>query len=343
MSHTFVIAEAGSNHQNSFETAQRLIEAAVVAKCDAVKFQTYTSSELYSKNTPDFANFKDIPELIRSIEMPRKWLPDLKMLCDDYGIEFMSTPFDERAVEQLVNIGVKRLKVASFEARDPRLLRCVASTKLPIIVSAGVGTGLEEIFQIINAIYDVNDEPDITVLHCNSAYPTPFSDINLGQMIDIMGIKRCYLREPKIGLSDHTEGILIPPIAVAHGAEVIEKHFTLDRKMPGPDHAFAIEPNELKQMVKNIRITESVMGRKDKQSDSETSRNMQTALRSVIVSHDIPAGTHLTADNITTKRPFIPGAVPAHKYDEIVKKSPSVLINLKADDILMYDMLEVLE
>lgn len=336
---TFIIAEAGANFNGSFQLALDLIKAAVDAKCDAVKFQTYTSEELYSKNTPDFAGYTNIPALIKSIEMPREWLKDLKSACDDMGIEFMSTPFDERAVEQLVNVGVKRLKVASFEARDPRLLRCVASTGLPIIFSAGIKTGIAEIEEILDIIGSANSSCKTTILHCNSAYPTPFSDINLGQMKKI--IKKFGDEVDAVGLSDHTQGILVPPIAVSHGARVIEKHFTLDRKMKGPDHPFAIEPYELKQMVENIKIAEQVMGCKDDASStlskSEYDANMSMALRSIVLTKPVKVGDRITKDMLTTKRPFIPGAIPAYEYDYITTATKIVAKrDMEVDHILLY-------
>lgn len=332
---TFIIAEAGSCHNRDWELAKRLVQVAVDAGADAVKFQTYTSEDLYSRNTPNFAGYTDIPGLIKSIEMPREWHKDLKLLCDDSGIEFMSTPFDELAVEQLVNAGVKRLKVASFEARDPRLLRCVATTKLPIIFSAGIGTGIIQVREILNIIRDVNPQAEITILHCNSAYPTPFRDIKLGQMKLLM--KEFGDEVDAIGLSDHTEGILVPPIAVALGAQVIEKHYTLDRKMQGPDHPFAIEPDELKQMVINIRIAETVMGVKRGLSKSEQDTNMSMALRSIVLTKPVKKGELITSDHITTKRPQTPGSIPASELDHFLSYIHYATCDLEEDHILTRD------
>lgn len=335
MSRTFIIAEAGSCHNRDWELAKRLVKAAVDAGADAVKFQTYTSEDLYSRNTPNFAGYTDIPGLIKSIEMPREWHKDLKLLCDDSGIEFMSTPFDDRAVEQLVDVGVKRLKVASFEARDQRLLRCVAATKLPIIFSAGIGTDIPQVREILDVIRDVNPQASMTVLHCNSAYPTPFSDIKLGQMKLLM--KEFYQEVDAIGLSDHTEGILVPPIAVALGAQVIEKHYTLDRTMKGPDHPFAIEPDELKQMVMNIRIAETVTGVKRGLSMSEYDNNMSMALRSIVLSKPIKAGQLITSEYLTTKRPQPPGSIPAHEWGHFLKYIHYAARDMDADHILTRD------
>ena len=336
---TFVIAEAGANHNRDWDLAKLLVKAAVNAKSDAVKFQTYKSSELYSTNTPDFAGYQDIPDLIRSIELPRSWHKDLKILCDDAGIEFMSTPFDESAVDQLFDVGVKRLKIAAFEAKDRRLLRKVAQTKLPIIFSAGVGTSLQDVVSIIDYLTSEGSSDDITVLHCNSAYPTPIEDACLGQ-IPVL-IKEVGQRA-RVGFSDHTLGIFAPPIAVALGAEVVEKHFTLDRTMKGPDHPFAIEPSELIEMVSRIRDAEIMLRQKTGMTDSESSRRMWQALRSVVIARPVHAGSKITQEDLTTKRPFNEGAIPADRFFEIGEGSFTARADLAADHILLWsDLVEM--
>ena len=317
MGKTFVIAEAGANHDRNFAQAFRLIDVAIKSGADAVKFQTYSSDTLYSKYTPDFAGHKNIPELIKSIELPREWQKELKLYCDNNGIEFMSTPFDERAVDELYNLGVKRFKIAGFECTDPRLVKYVASTKLPLIISLGIGTDFNTMSMIKRWILEVNDNPDITFLHCNNAYPTPFEDINLKQMSNMVHTK--LKGNIKIGLSDHTEGILTPPIAVALGAEVIEKHYTIDRSLSGPDHPFAIEPDELKEMVKNIRLVEKMMNTKSEQY-TKSEKGFSMARRSVIVKGDVKQGDIITEDNITTKRPLLEDSIPAVEYYELIGK-----------------------
>ena len=316
MSKTFIIAEAGSNHNRNKKQAYKLIDTAIDAGCTAVKFQTYSSETLYSKYTPDFAGHKNVPELIKSIELPREWQKDLKMYCDDNGIEFMSTPFDEKAVDELYELGVKRFKIAGFEATDPRFVRYVASTGLPIIVSLGIGSH-SKIHLIKEWILKEHGGTHITLLHANHAYPTPFSDINLGEL-DYLKHWTHIHQNISYGLSDHTEGILTPPIAVAMGAKVIEKHYTLDRSLPGPDHPFAIEPDELKQMVENIRFTETMMGRRNGDSESESTN--YKAQRSVIVKGDVEQGDIITKDNITTKRPLLEDSIPAVEYYELIGK-----------------------
>ena len=313
--HTFITAEAGANHNRDFNLAKKLIDAAVTAAADAVKFQTYSSETLYAKNTPDFAGYKNINKLIKDIELPRHWQKDLKLYCDDQGIEFMSTPFDERAIDELYDIGVNRLKIAGFEASDPRLIKYAASTGLPLIITAGIGVDLVTISYIIKWILEKNSNPDITFLHGNNAYPTPFVDICLGQIKRIKAMN--YDWPIKVGLSDHTEGILVPPVAVALGVSAIEKHFTIDRALTGPDHAFAIEPNELVQMVKNIRTIETALNEKGN-SISNSEKAFIKGMRSVVTSRNIRKGEVLSCDNITTKRPSLSGCVGAKRYFDIM-------------------------
>ena len=311
---TFIIAEAGANHNRDWKTACRLVKVAAAAGADAVKFQTYTSEDLYSSATPDFAGYKNIPELIKSIEIPRSWHKDLKTLCDDEGIEFMSTPFDDRAVDELVEVGVTRIKIAAFEAKDPRILRKVGSTGLPVIILRDAGSG------------------DVTVLHCNSAYPTPPEDAALSQ---IPLIKSVYGGVARVGYSDHTMGIIAPPVAVALGAEVIEKHYTLDRSQTGPDHPFAIEPHELSQMVRAIRDTELMLTVKHGMTISESGRKMWKALRSVVASRPIKKGTAITLEDVTTKRPRIEGSIPADLYYDITDGTHIAQRDMPADHILL--------
>lgn len=309
----FVIAEAGANHNRNFKQALALIDVAKSAGADAVKFQTYSSETLYSKNTPDFAGYQDINKLIKDIELPREWQKDLKSYCDDVGIEFMSTPFDESAVDELVALGVKRLKIAGFESTDPRFVKMVASAGLPIIVSAGIGSNIFSIKNIISWIEEEQKDPDITILHCNNAYPTPDKDINLNR-IDL--IKQHY-PGVKVGLSDHTEGILAPSLAIAKGATCIEKHYTISKMLPGPDHPFALEPEQLKNMIEQIRIAEK-MCRDTENVLTKSEMGFAKAMRSVVAACNIKKGEVFTKQNLTTKRPFLPGNVHSSRYYDVL-------------------------
>jgi len=304
---TFVIAEAGANHNKDFNQALKLIDVAKESGASAVKFQTYSSETLYSKNTPDFAGYKNINQLIKDIELPREWQKDLKQYCDEQDIEFMSTPFDEQAVDELVNLGVKRLKISGFESTDWRFVDMVASTGLPLIISIGIGFEINKIGYILDIVEKYGN--DLTLLHCNNAYPTPIEDINLNSMSVLGGFKHV----SAIGLSDHTISTLTPAIAVAAGATTIEKHFTLDKSLPGPDHAFALEPDQLKDMIDNIVFVENMMGStKGKYSKSEL--NFIKARRSIVAKSNIKVGDTLTVDNITTKRPYLEDNVAASEW-----------------------------
>ena len=324
---TFVIAEAGANHNRDFNQALKLIDVAKKSGASAVKFQTYSSETLYSKNTPDFAGYKNINQLIKNIELPREWQKDLKKYCDEQSIEFMSTPFDEQAVDELVNLGVKKLKIAGFESTDWRFVDMVASTGLPLIISIGIGFNLREIGYILDIVEKYGN--DLTLLHCNNAYPTPIKDVNLNSMKALQDFKNVN----SIGLSDHTMSTLTPALAVAAGATTIEKHFTLDKKLPGPDHAFALEPDQLKEMIDEIIMTEIMMGSiKDGYSESEL--NFTKARRSIVAKSNIKIGDILTVDNITTKRPYLEDNVAASEWFNILGKKSNQ--NYNTDDFIKW-------
>ena len=329
MKKTFVIAEAGANHNRHFYTAIRLIDAAVKAGADAVKFQTYSSNTLYASNTPDFAGYENINELIESIELPREWQPRLKEYCDKQDIEFMSTPFDEQAVDELVSLGVKRLKIAGFEATDPRFVEVVASTGLPIIMSAGIGFYFKYWGKFSNIFKKYNNH--VTLLHCNNAYPTPIEDVCLDSMNGLANLSNV----SEIGFSDHTISTLTPSLAVAKGATVIEKHFTLDKEMVGPDHPFALEYFELKEMIQLIREAEKSRGFKDGYTTSEQA--FSKARRSVVSKIDLKKGDILTKDNITTKRPFLDNSIPAMDYNDILGQT--LKDDIKADTPLTKNLI----
>ena len=304
---TFVIAEAGANHNKNFNQALALIDVAVESGASACKFQTYSSNTLYSKNTPDFAGYKNINQLIKDIELPREWQKDLKQYCDEKGIEFMSTPFDEKAVDELVNLGIKRLKIAGFESTDFRFVEMVASAKLPLVISLGIGFEMNYLGKIFEIASKYDNE--LTLMHCNNAYPTPMQDAGL-KSIQSLAMDSRY----KTGFSDHTMSTLTPALAVAMGATVIEKHFTLSRHLPGPDHSFALEPNQLKEMIDLIKHAEpTIIPQLGVFSESEQS--FKQAMRSVVAKTNIKKGDILTDDNITTKRPFLEGNIPAKHFE----------------------------
>lgn len=294
----FMIAEAGSNHNGRLEQAKKLIDVAVAAKADAVKFQIYKAESLYSKRTPEFSYLKgqNVYELIKSIETPREWLKELAGYCEARNITFLATPFDFEAIDLLAKY-VPAFKIASFEIVDLELLQYAARKGKPMIISTGMAN-LCEIEEAISSIKSVGNN-DIILLHCNSLYPTSVEAVNLKAMETM----RTAFKVP-IGFSDHTLGIHIPVAAVAMGACVIEKHFTLDRTLPGPDHSFALEPDELKEMVRGIREVEKAKGSGIKEKSALESDEMYVkARRSIHAKVNIPKETKITEDMLIVKRP----------------------------------------
>ena len=322
---TFIIAEAGANHNKNFNQALSLIDVAVESGADACKFQTYSSETLYSKNTPDFAGYKNVNKLIKDIELPREWQKDLKQYCDEKDIEFMSTPFDEKAVDELINLGVKRLKIAGFESTDFRFIDMVASSKLPLVISLGIGFKMN----CLGKIFEIADKygNELSFMHCNNAYPTPIEDVGIDIVKQLAQDTRY-----RWGLSDHTESPFTPALAVAAGATIIEKHFTLSKKLPGPDHPFALEPNELKQMVEYIKFAEKSVSKRSSDKVSPSEQPFTQAMRSVIAKRPIKRGEILSIDNITTKRPFLTGNISASDFEWVLGNKASK--DYKFDDFI---------
>lgn len=301
---TFIIGEAASAHCGSYDQACYLIHLAKEAGCDAVKFQLFNTS-LYNKDTPDFGGYTSINKMMEGLQMPRRWVPHLKKQCEALNIEFMATPFDEDAIQVLVDNGVNRLKVAAFESSDPRFLRKCAETKLPLIVSLGVKSSPA---LVLHNVLEVNPDCDLTLLHCVSQYPTSPENASL---LTIQRLKELWMN---VGYSDHTTDTITPSLAVVLGATTIEKHFCSSRRFDNPDCKFALEPNELAQMVKNIRETEQKLTYRQSNIEGE----QINATRSIYVKLPIKMGEVFTENNISTSRPFFPGNVPASDYYEFL-------------------------
>lgn len=293
----FIIAEIGANHNRSLSLAKEMIDAAVGAKADAVKFQIYSAETLYSRKTPRHSGYgKDLFDLIKEIETPRTWLPELADYCARKEILFFATPFDNDAVDELDEVS-SFFKIASFELVDLPLLRYCASKGKPMIISTGLAT-MEEIEDAYLTCREAGNE-QVAFLQCASMYPSPASIMNLRAMETI---RRAF--GTPTGLSDHTRGIHISVAASAMGASIIEKHFTLDRTMEGPDHPFAIEPDELAELVRQVREVESAFGDGRKLGPApEEMEFYEKARRSVHAAVDIPAGTVIEPDMLTCKRP----------------------------------------
>lgn len=315
---TLIIAEAGVNHNGNFELAKQLIDKAVEAGADIVKFQTckaenvisrYADKAEYQKKTTGEADSQ--LEMVRKLMLTYDEYGQLKKYCDEKGIEFLSTAFDLPSVDYLHSIGMKRWKIPSGEITNLPLLIKIASLNEPIIMSTGMSE-LKEVEDAIKVLKD-NGATDITLLHCTTEYPAPYGDVNLkamDTMKDAFGLP--------VGYSDHTKGIEVPVAAVARGACVIEKHFTLDRNMEGPDHKASLEPDELKAMVDSIRNVELSIGDGVKKVSASELKNQDIARKSIIAAKTIKAGEVFSEDNITTKRPGN-GINPMHWFDLLGK------------------------
>lgn len=330
---TYVIAEIGSNHNGELGIGKVMIEEAKKAGCDAVKFQLFKSETMYAPNTPDFAGYKDVPALIKSLELSHEHAVKYQNYCEQIGIDFLVTPFCEESLKFLVELGVPSLKIAGFEASDPRFVDMCAASGLPLIISIGNGMNVRDAIILEDRLAHKLKCRDFVFLHCNNAYPTPIEDSCLDTIIEM---KRS-LKYAKIGFSDHTEQTVTPAFAVMNGAVVIEKHFTLDKKMPGPDHNFAVIPRQLREMVQLIRLAEKT--KKNKPFGGTKSESaFKSACRSVVLKKDVAVGEELTENNITTRRPYVQGSIKASLFYDMLGKTAKK--SLSEDQILMEDSTE---
>ena len=300
---TYIIAEMSANHNQDFDQAVRIIEAAKEAGADAIKLQTYTPDTLTIDCDNEYFRIgkgtlwqgRTLYDLYSEAYMPWDWQPRLKQIANELGLDIFSTPFDEIAVDFLEAMGVPAYKIASFENVDLLLLRKIAQTGKPIIISTGMAT----LFEIDEAVRTARDAgaTQIALLKCTSAYPAPPEEMNLctvPHLAEGFGVP--------VGLSDHTLGIAVPVAAVALGACIVEKHFTLSRDIPGPDSAFSLEPHEFKAMVEAIRVAEKALGEVhyDVTEQEAVSRIFR---RSLFVVKDMKAGDRFTHENVRSIRP----------------------------------------
>ncbi|MBV5329331.1 MAG: N-acetylneuraminate synthase [Chlorobium sp.] len=305
--HTLIIAEAGVNHNGNFEYACQLVLSAAQAGADIIKFQTFKADKIVIKSAQKAAyQQRNIPysddtqySMLKKLEMPEEWYSKLILIAEENGITFLSTGFDNESIDFLNDLGVPIFKIPSGEITNKPYLEYVARKGKPVILSTGMAT-FEEIEAALSILIR-NGVPKclISVLHCNTEYPTPMEDVNLKAMI--------YLRDElnvEVGYSDHTNGIEVPIAAVALGASVIEKHFTLDRNLPGPDHKASLEPKELKAMVLAIRnIEKAISGSGIKAPSPSEQKNITLVRKSIIANKSIQRGELFTEENITVKRP----------------------------------------
>lgn len=318
MNRVFIIAEAGVNHNGSLDLAKKLIDAAVVAGADAVKFQTFKAKNVVSKNAQKAEYQKQTTDknesqldMVKKLELDKGAHDELIAYCKQKNIIFMSTPFDSESIRMLDNLGLDTFKIPSGEITNLPYLRQIGHLKKKVILSTGMAD-MGEIEDALDILIESGTaKENITVLHANTEYPTPMEDVNLKTMVTIgqaFGVK--------YGYSDHTLGIEIPIAAAALGASVIEKHFTLDRNMAGPDHKASLEPQELAAMVQAIRNLERAMGDGIKKPSQSEMKNKEIARKSIVAAMSISKGDIFTEKNITVKRPG--SGISPMRWDEVV-------------------------
>lgn len=323
MGHVIVIAEAGVNHNGSIEIAKQLVDKAAEAGADLIKFQTFKSEKLVSKyarqadyQKKNIGKESDDSQLsmLKKLELSEEDHLELMDYCQKKGIKFFSTAFDLESIDYLHSLNLGLWKIPSGEITNYPYIKKIAGYGEPVILS----TGMCELADIKAAYKVLTDngirKEQITILHCNTEYPTPYEDVNLRAMT---ALKDEFNVE--VGYSDHTKGIEVPIAAVALGATVIEKHFTLDRNMEGPDHKASLEPNELKAMVSAIRHIEQALGSGHKTVSESERKNITIARKSIVAACDIKAGEIFTEENLTVKRPG--NGISPMKWDEIVGKT----------------------
>lgn len=305
MQKTLIIAEAGVNHNGDINIAKKLIDEAKKAGADIVKFQTFIAEKCVSKNAKkaDYqlqtTDSKETQlEMIKKLELDIQAHHTLISHCQQVGIEFLSTPFDFESIKLLDSLGMQIFKIPSGEITNLPYLRMIGKLNKQVILSTGM-SNLGEIETAISILTQAGTKREkITILHCNTEYPTPMKDVNLKAMQTIANAFHL-----SVGYSDHTEGIHIPIAAVAMGAKVIEKHFTLDKKMEGPDHKASLEPYELKKMIECIREIEIALGDGIKQESESEKKNKPIARKSIVANRHIKTGEIFSEENLCVKRP----------------------------------------
>ncbi len=316
----YIIAEAGVNHNGSLDLACRLVDAAKAAGADCVKFQTFRSENLVSRSAQKAVYQQDTTgsgsqiNMLKKLELSYHEFLALKAYCDKAGISFLSTPFDLESIDFLNSIDMPFWKIPSGEVTNLPYLLALARTGKPVVMSTGM-CEMAEIRAAVDLLQE-NGTKEIRLLHCNTEYPTPYEDVNLRAMQtmrDAFGLE--------VGYSDHTRGIEVPVAAVALGATIIEKHFTLDRNMEGPDHRASLEPDELAAMVSAIRHIEKALGSGDKAPSPSEMKNINVARKSIVAQKEIKAGEMFTEENITVKRPGT-GISPMKWFEVLGAKAP---------------------
>ena len=332
----YIIAEAGANHDRDFAIACNLIDVAADCGADAVKFQTYSAETLYSRFTPRLKMMDDFDrsppgetpfELIKRVELPREWQEKLWDHAVERGIDFLSTPYDLKAVEELAILGVKAFKIGSFEIVYYGLLRAAAQYQRPLIISTG-NSNLADVERALKVVREEGND-QVVLLHCVSQYPAQFEDQNLRAM---QTLTQAF--DVPVGFSDHSMGYTAAVVALGLGSCCFEKHFTLDRERSGPDHPSALEPDELGSFIKAIRDAEKALGSPVKRvqpSEEEVHRLGRRSLHALV---HIPKGVTITANMITVKRPAL-GVHPAHEGIVVGRTAQR---DIQADEWITWDM-----
>ncbi len=330
----FIIAEAGINHNGDLDTAKRLVDAAAAAGVDCVKFQTFSYGASESKHSimPGYfagrEHFSTKKEWYDSIFLSEEEFAELKRHCEKRGVAFLSTACDVYGLEVLVNIGAECVKIASADVNNDYLLKRVGRTGLPVILSTGMST-IEEIDHGVQTLRN-NGTSQLAITHCTSQYPAPFDSLNLKAILTLKERHKV-----PVGFSDHTMGHEAAIAAVALGSRIIEKHFTLDRKLPGVDQAASIEPSEMEQLVKAVRNIEKALGDGEKTVAAAEKENAASMRRSLMAARPLKAGTVLGENDITAKRPGT--GMPPSKLDNVLGKKLKVDMNY--EDLFSEDML----
>ncbi|HWZ21751.1 MAG TPA: N-acetylneuraminate synthase [Cytophagaceae bacterium] len=338
MGKVLIIAEAGVNHNGDYELALKLIDAAKEAGADIVKFQTFIPELLVSKNTQKAEYQKASAgedesqlEMIKKLSLDFNAFVLLKKYCEKVGIEFLSTPFDLISLDFLNSLNMSIFKIPSGEITNLPYLKKIGQIGKPVILSTGMSRlgEIEEALEVLISSGLTNDQ--ITLLHCNTEYPTPMKDVNLQAMNSLsvtFGMKS--------GYSDHTTGIEVPIAAVAMGATIIEKHFTLDKNMEGPDHKASLNPQELKDMVNAIRNIELAIGSGVKRPTTSELKNINVARRSIHLQNDIQEGHIIKESDIIMKRPG--NGISPMQMEKVIGKK--IIKSLKADEMLKWEYLQ---
>lgn len=332
ISKVLIIAEAGVNHNGSLELAKRLVDVAVNAGADIVKFQTFRAESLTTKNAvmadyqlQNTKGYKNQFEMLKKLELTDEMHIELYKYCNEKNIQFLSTAFDIKSINFLMQFNFPIWKIPSGEITNLPYLECLGKLNQKIIISTGM-SNIKEVEEAIEVLTrSGTDKNKICALHCNTDYPTLFEDVHLNAMKTMrekLGVE--------IGYSDHTPGVEVSVASVALGATVIEKHFTLDKELPGPDHKASLDPQELKTLVLQIRNIEKAMGRFEKVPSEREAKNIKVARKSIVAKKKIKTGEVLTVENLTTKRPGT-GISPMKWYEVLGTKAQK---DYQEDDLI---------